>query len=155
MCSRHCLIPLPSFFFYLSFCLPFFIVIIIFTTTIALCSPTGRQASERASNRMSAFIETASILCPPSRQIAKKVEHILIYFPVHSPIHSFLHSQIYVLTHSLSHFILFMHTHYYHFKVLCLHCVWLCSVWIFRNLLIFVMLSVFSYFMKSWLSSGW
>uniref|UniRef100_A0A8C1VT54 Dedicator of cytokinesis 6 n=1 Tax=Cyprinus carpio TaxID=7962 RepID=A0A8C1VT54_CYPCA len=28
-----------------------------------------KQASERASNRMSAFIETASILCPPSRQI--------------------------------------------------------------------------------------
>ncbi|KTG38606.1 hypothetical protein cypCar_00023845 [Cyprinus carpio] len=63
------------FFFFLSFCLPFFIVIIIFTTTIALCSPTGRQASERASNRMSAFIETASILCPPSRQIAKKLLH--------------------------------------------------------------------------------
>uniref|UniRef100_A0A8C1PS40 Dedicator of cytokinesis 6 n=1 Tax=Cyprinus carpio TaxID=7962 RepID=A0A8C1PS40_CYPCA len=28
-----------------------------------------KQASERACNRMSAFIETASILCPPSRQI--------------------------------------------------------------------------------------
>ncbi|XP_042575621.1 dedicator of cytokinesis protein 7-like isoform X2 [Cyprinus carpio] len=34
-----------------------------------------KQASERASNRMSAFIETASILCPPSRQIAKKLLH--------------------------------------------------------------------------------
>uniref|UniRef100_A0A8C1PIC7 Dedicator of cytokinesis 6 n=1 Tax=Cyprinus carpio TaxID=7962 RepID=A0A8C1PIC7_CYPCA len=33
----------------------------------------GSKASERACNRMSAFIETASILCPPSRQIAKKV----------------------------------------------------------------------------------
>uniref|UniRef100_A0A8C1K4K3 Dedicator of cytokinesis 6 n=1 Tax=Cyprinus carpio TaxID=7962 RepID=A0A8C1K4K3_CYPCA len=35
----------------------------------------GSKASERASNRMSAFIETASILCPPSRQIAKKLLH--------------------------------------------------------------------------------
>ncbi|XP_026110053.1 dedicator of cytokinesis protein 7-like isoform X3 [Carassius auratus] len=34
-----------------------------------------KQASERACNRMSAFIETASILCPPSRQIAKKLLH--------------------------------------------------------------------------------
>ncbi|KAI2666060.1 Dedicator of cytokinesis protein 7 [Labeo rohita] len=32
-------------------------------------------ASERACNRMSAFIETASILSPPSRQIAKKLLH--------------------------------------------------------------------------------
>uniref|UniRef100_A0A8C2DP61 Dedicator of cytokinesis 6 n=1 Tax=Cyprinus carpio TaxID=7962 RepID=A0A8C2DP61_CYPCA len=44
-------------------------------TTIVLCSLTGLQASERACNRMSAFIETASILCPPSRQIAKKLLH--------------------------------------------------------------------------------
>uniref|UniRef100_A0A8C1XKC8 Dedicator of cytokinesis 6 n=1 Tax=Cyprinus carpio TaxID=7962 RepID=A0A8C1XKC8_CYPCA len=35
----------------------------------------GSKASERACNRMSAFIETASILCPPSRQIAKKLLH--------------------------------------------------------------------------------
>ncbi|XP_067276937.1 dedicator of cytokinesis protein 7-like isoform X1 [Pseudorasbora parva] len=34
-----------------------------------------KQASERACNRMSAFIETSSILCPPSRQIAKKLLH--------------------------------------------------------------------------------
>uniref|UniRef100_A0A671S093 Dedicator of cytokinesis protein 7-like n=1 Tax=Sinocyclocheilus anshuiensis TaxID=1608454 RepID=A0A671S093_9TELE len=35
----------------------------------------GSKASERPCNRMSAFIETASILCPPSRQIAKKLLH--------------------------------------------------------------------------------
>ncbi|XP_073686240.1 dedicator of cytokinesis protein 7 [Garra rufa] len=35
----------------------------------------GSKASERACNRMSAFIETASILSPPSRQIAKKLLH--------------------------------------------------------------------------------
>lgn len=69
-----------------SFYLPFFIIIfIVVITTILLCSPTGLQASERACNRMSAYIETASLLCPPSRQIAKKVEHILMF--IHSSIH--------------------------------------------------------------------
>ncbi|XP_051569546.1 dedicator of cytokinesis protein 7-like isoform X3 [Myxocyprinus asiaticus] len=35
----------------------------------------GSKAIERGCNRMSAFIETASFLCPPSRQIAKKLLH--------------------------------------------------------------------------------
>ncbi|TRY89209.1 hypothetical protein DNTS_025390 [Danionella cerebrum] len=34
-----------------------------------------KQASERVCNRMSAFIDSASLLCPPSRQIAKKLLH--------------------------------------------------------------------------------
>ncbi len=126
-----------------------FIVIIIITTTIALCSPTGLQASERASNRMSAVIETASILCPPSRQIAKKVEHIFIYSPVHSSIHSFTH----VCTHPFIEPLHLVHAHILSLFESSLPSLCVCGCVLYGYCVI--MLSAFSYFMKSWLSSGW